>query len=109
MHADEIARKIERAHEKLLKAKARLQKLQVRLAQSRGTLPAHPRARNDDRRAQWLRFVALAALGWTGIPLLKLFEQDKKPVSAPAQTQPPPAPTPTNTLASFWTFGRRAR
>src|SRR5215472_2257034 len=105
MHADEIERKIERAHEKLLKAKTRLQKLQVKLAQSRVTTPTPARDYSDDRREQWLRIIAMAALGWTGIPLLKLFQRDKTPPT-PAQTSPPSTSPSTNTAATFWTFGR---
>jgi hypothetical protein len=113
MHQDDVHRKIERAHQKLLKAQAKLHKLQGRLAHTplvAGRTPV------THARIQWLKWMTILGLSWTGIPFLRriiegVFGRIIAHLDAHSTTHPVTQlqPSAANKPQSAWTFGRRSR
>jgi hypothetical protein len=108
MHVDEINRKIERAHQKLLRAKTRLEKLQGRLAHT----PVVGRTPAKNCTSEWMKTLAMGAFGWSGPPFKAIFSFIDRLLPLPHEVNAKPAqpdPTSTSRPQGMWTFGRRAR
>lgn len=109
MHLDEIERKIERAHQKLLRAQARLHKLQGRLAH---TASGRTPAKSSKSGNEWVKTLAMGAFGWSGPPFKAIFSFIDRLLPLPHEANGKPAQADTTSTSrpqQFWTFGRRSR
>ena len=84
MHLSRLERKIERAHQRVLKANERLAKLQAKLANA----PPGPHVPKKQHDNPWVITAILGTIGWSGFPWQKALEFMERAFPAGARLLP---------------------
>ena len=84
MHLTRLERKIERAHQRVLKANERLAKLQAKLANA----PPGPRTSERHRDNPWVITAILGTIGWSGFPWQKALDFIERAIPAGTRLSP---------------------